>query len=137
MLKTAGSRRDVDILPNVEEALRMHWDATQRKGQYVFTNTEGGPLHRDNMRNRIWDPTLERAGLRPRNPYQTRHTFASLMLYEGEDIAWVARMLGHTSLRMLNERYAKFIRHRSRHDGEKFTSALRDAMERRDHTNRP
>src|SRR5436309_10908602 len=53
------------------------------------------------MRNRIWNPALARAGLRHRNPYQTRHTFASLMLDQNEDPAWVARMLGHTTLRML------------------------------------
>jgi integrase len=71
MLKTAGSRRDVDMLPHVEEALRSHRDATQGAGQYVFSNTEGGALHRDNMRNRIWNPELAQAGLRHRNPYQT------------------------------------------------------------------
>jgi integrase len=91
---------------------------------------EGGPLHRDNIRNRIWNPALVRAGLRHRNPYQTRHTFASLMLEQHEDPAWVARMLGHTSLRMLYERYGKFIRHRTRHDGEQFTRALREAAAR-------
>jgi integrase len=59
-------------------------------------------------------------GLRHRNPYQTRHTFASLMLDQDEDPAWVARMLGHTMLRMLYERHGKFIRNRTRHDGEQF-----------------
>jgi integrase len=79
ILKTAGSRRDVEMLPHVEEALQNHLEATQGKGQYVFANTEGGVLHRDNMRNRIGNPALVQAGLRHRNPYQTRHTFASLM----------------------------------------------------------
>lgn len=137
MLKTAGSRRDVDMLPNVEEALRSHFEATQGKGQYVFSNVEGGALHRDNMRNRIWNPALQQAGLRHRNPYQTRHTFASLMLDQNEDPAWVARMLGHTTLRMLYERYGKFIRNRTRHDGDRFTRALREAMERRENSDHP
>jgi len=137
MLKTAGSRRDVDMLPNIEEALWSHCQETQGKGPYVFANTEGGPLHRDNMRNRIWNPALTQAGLRHRNPYQTRHTFASLMLDQNEDPTWVARMLGHTTLRMLYERYGKFIRNRTRHDGDRFTRALRDAMERRESDNHP
>ena len=96
-----------------------------------------GALHRDNMRNRIWTPTLVQAGLRHRNPYQTRHTFASLMLDQHEDPAWVARMLGHTTLRMLYERYGKFIRNRPRHDGERFTRALRDAVAQREAIDHP
>ena len=137
MLKTAGSRREVDMLPHVEEALRSHREATQGKGQYVFSNIEGGALHRDNMRNRIWNPALAQAGLRHRNPYQTRHTFASLMLEQHEDPAWVARMLGHTTLRMLYERYGKFIHHRTRHDGERFIRALKDATTRRETVDHP
>ena len=38
--------------------------------------------------------------------YQTRHTFASLMLSHGEDPLWIARMLGRserTVLRLLSE----------------------------------
>ena len=137
MLKTAGSRRDVEMLPHVEEALRCQHEATHHNGPYVFANTAGGPLHRDNMRNRVWNPALVQAGLRHRNPYQTRHTFASLMLEQHEDPAWVARMLGHTSLRMLYERYGKFIRHRTRHDGEQFTRALREATQRGDNDDHP
>jgi integrase len=118
LLKTRGSKRDVDMLPSVQKALEKHREETQGKGLYVFSNLEGGPLHRDNIRNRIWNPALAWAGLRHRNPYQTRHTFASLMLQQGEDPAWVARMLGYTTTRMLYERYARFIRNRKMQDGK-------------------
>jgi integrase len=87
IVKTKASKHDVDMLPHVEEVLCKHRGAIEGKAQYVFSNTEGGPLHLDNLRNRIWNPTIERAGLRSRNPYQTRHTFASLMLRQGEDPA--------------------------------------------------
>ncbi|MGE3541626.1 MAG: tyrosine-type recombinase/integrase [Candidatus Tectimicrobiota bacterium] len=100
-------------------------------------NTAGGLLHRDNMRNHVWNLALVRAGLRHRNPYQTRHTFASIMLEQREDPTWVTRMLGHTSLRMLYERYGKFIRHRARHDGEHFTRALREATQQGDYDDHP
>jgi integrase len=93
---------------HVEEALRAQRD--ESNGQYVFTNTEGKPLRRDNVRNRVWNPAMKRARLRPRNPYQARHTFASRALGKKESPAWVARMLGHTTTRMLCQRYDKFIR---------------------------
>ena len=36
---------------------------------------------------------------------QTRHTFATLMIDAGEDIGWVQRMMGHSSLQMIYTKY--------------------------------
>jgi integrase len=128
LLKTKKSRRDVDMLPTVEAAFHEQ----PRDSKYVFSNVVGGPLDLTNIRNRIWYPTLKRAGLWPEDPgqqprdlYQTRHTFASIMLYVGEDPAWIARMMGHTTTRMLYERYGKFIRNRARQDGSAYLEALK------------
>ena len=38
-----------------------------------------------NLRKRIWYPTLDVAKLKKRTMYQTRHTFATLMLSAGEN----------------------------------------------------
>ena len=128
LLKTKKSRRDVDMLPTVEAALQEQ----PRDSRYVFSNAVGGPLDLTNIRKRIWYPTLKRAGLWPEDPgqqardlYQTRHTFASIMLYVGEDPAWIARMMGHTTTRMLYERYGKFIKNRARQDGSAYLEALK------------
>src|SRR5919108_5498487 len=84
---------------------------------YVFSNAWGGSLDLTNIRHRIWYPTLASAGLRPRDLYQIRHTFASLMLQAGEDPAWIARMMRLATTEMRYECYAAFIQHRTRHDG--------------------
>ena len=136
-LKTEGSYRVVDMLPTVETALRDQVAATQGKGIYVFSNAWGGPLDLTNIRHRIWYPTLPRAGLRPRDLYQTRHTFASLMLQAGEDPAWIARMMGHTTTKMLYERYAAFIRHRTRQGGSAYLEHIRQSLEETLRKNRP
>jgi integrase len=81
----------------------------------------------NNLRNKVWYPALQRAKLRPRTMYQTRHTFASLMLSHGEDPLWIARMLGHTTLQMVFQHYGKFIRNRARKDGLKFAQGLAEA----------
>jgi len=88
----------------------------------VFPNADGGRL--DNLRVRVWYPALQRAGLRQRDLYQCRHTFASLMLQSAEDPAWVARMMGHTTTKTLYERYHRFIQNRSRRDGEPYLKRL-------------
>lgn len=124
-LKTRASDRAVEMLPTVEAALRDQMAGTQMVSSYVFCNANGGPLDLTNIRNRIWYPTLERAGLRSRDLYQTRHTFASLMLQSGEDPMWIARMMGHTTTRMLFERYGAFIRNRTRQDGAAYLKARR------------
>jgi integrase len=128
LLKTKKSRRDVDMLPTVEAALKEQ----PRDSRYVFSNAVGGPLALTNIRNRIWYPTLKHAGQWPEDPsqqagdlYQTRHIFASIMLYVGEDPAWIARMMGHTTTRMLYKRYGKFIRYRARQDGSAYLEALK------------
>jgi hypothetical protein len=45
---------------------------------------------------RLWTPRLRRAGLRFRN--QTRHSFASLLIPQGESLAYVRDPLGHHSI---------------------------------------
>lgn len=137
LLKTEERNRDIEMFPHVEQALREQWEATQGQGQYVFSNTDGGPLHLDNLRNRVWNPTLERPGLRPRNPYQSRHSYPSQLLGEGADPAWVARMMGHSNTRMIVLKYRKYIRNRSQQDGRGYMGALRQASEGMLYDNRP
>jgi integrase len=121
-LKTKKSPRDVDMLPHVEEALQRQ---KQLAGTWVFPNAEGGWLDLINLRRRVWYPASQRAAIRTRVLYQGRHTFASLALYAGEDPAWVARTLGHSSLQTLYQSYAKWIRNRPRQDGSLYVQHLR------------
>ena len=121
-LKTAGSYREIDMLPTVAEALEQYGHL---ESPWIFPNADGGRLNLDNLRHRIWYPTLQRAGLRPRDLYQCRHTFASLMLQAGEDPAWVAQMMGHTTTKMLYERYHRFIQHWTRQDGALYLKRLK------------
>jgi integrase len=136
-LKTEGSYRVIDMLPTTEEALQDQLAGTQGKGAYVFSNARGGPLDLTNIRHRVWYPTLAKAGLRRRDLYQTRHTFASLMLQAGEDPAWIARMMGHTTTKMLYAHYAAFIWYRTRQDSAAYLEQVRQSREEAGRKNRP
>lgn len=125
--KTLSSYRDIDILPPLFEVLVRHKETAPADAKHVFLSEKGKPLQVDNLRHRVWYPTLKKAELRKRTMYQTRHSFASLMLSYGEDPLWTSRMLGHTSTDMLYRHYGKYIRNRMRRDGLKFLAGLEEA----------
>ena len=126
-LKTFSSYRDIDILDPLYEVLRQHRATSPQEDVHVFKNKRGNPLEVNNLRNRVWYKALAKAGLRRRTMYQTRHSFASLMLSHGEDPLWVARMLGHTGPDMIYKHYGKFIRNRVRKDGTRFLEGFTGA----------
>jgi len=121
--KTATSIRDIEMSIMVEEAL-LRQKAKTGNGHLVFTTRSGRPLDHDDMARRIWYPTLKKAGLAPRAPYQSRHTFATMMLASGENPEWVARQLGHSTTQMLFKVYSKFIPNLTRRDGSAFETFL-------------
>ncbi|HAU1294565.1 TPA: tyrosine-type recombinase/integrase, partial [Legionella pneumophila] len=61
------------------------------------------------IRRTAWVHTMKKAGIRYRNPYQTRHTYASMMLSSGENIMWVASQMGHVDTEMVMKTYGKWI----------------------------
>jgi integrase len=115
--KTVQSKRDVAMLPIVEETLSAHRRASDQRSPWIFANRDGGPIDVTNLRERVWRPALRQAKLRARMLYQTRHTFTTLMLELGESPGWVARQLGHTNAEMVYRRYHRFIPNLRGRDG--------------------
>jgi integrase len=81
------------------------------KGAEVFQNPR--TLERwtgdQPIRKTLWAHALKRAEVRYRNPYQTRHTYASMMLSAGEHPMWVAQQMGHADWGMIRRIYGKWI----------------------------
>lgn len=109
--KTAAGLRDVKLLPPALEALRLQKAHTFLKGVEVFQNPrtcERWPGDQP-IRKTLWAPALKRAGVRYRNPYQTRHSYASMMLMAGEHVMWVAKQMGHTDWSFTARTYSRWI----------------------------
>ncbi|GAA7370945.1 hypothetical protein HpCK88_11150 [Helicobacter pylori] len=52
---------------------------------------------------------LKALNLKERKLYTTRHTFASLMLSQGEEAMWVSKTLGHKDLNTTYSAYSHYI----------------------------
>lgn len=109
--KTEAGDRDVKLLGPALEALVAQKPFTFMKDREIFEDPRYlEPWKGDEaIREKFWRPLLKRAGVRYRRPYQTRHTFASMMLSSGEPPRWVATQLGHSDLMMLFRTYGKWI----------------------------
>jgi len=117
--KTAAGTREVKLLPLAMEAIRAQKKHTYLKNEevfqnpYTFTRWTGDPQIR-----RVWTMALKKAVVRYRRPYQTRHTYASMMLSAGESPMWVSSQMGHKDWTMIARVYGKWIPESNPHAGE-------------------
>jgi hypothetical protein len=106
--KTAGSDREIKLLPSVAEILRHIKPIHVPEKSYVYLNREGQPLNFRTWQAGVWYRIRE-AGVRERKPYCTRHTFISVGLTNGVNPKWIADYCG-TSVAMIEKHYGKYIR---------------------------
>lgn len=109
--KTKSGTREIDMLPPVESALIDQKQYTLLHANKIFHNPRlNEPWTGDQaIRKTLWTPLLKKAGVRYRNPYQTRHTYASMMLSSGENPVWVSHQMGHSNILITVKTYARWI----------------------------
>jgi integrase len=114
----SGKNRRVDLSTQLGETLRTLLTARKaealKKGwgrvpEWVFCNENGGPLDGDNLRHRVFYKVLAKAGLRRVRFHDLRHTFASLLIAQGESLAYVRDQLGHASIQLTVDTYGHLI----------------------------
>ncbi|XOB62962.1 tyrosine-type recombinase/integrase [Campylobacterota bacterium DY0563] len=111
--KTKSSQRVIDMLPQCEKFLKSQQRLTGL-GEYVFISpcTDKHFLDSNSLASN-WKRLLKKCNLKTRGIYQLRHSFASNMLSNGEDLLWVSSMLGHKSANITLEKYTKYLRRRT------------------------
>ncbi len=108
--KTKSSQRIIDMLPQCENFLKSQQKLTGLS-EYVFVSTNTKTHYINSMSvTHQWRKLLKNCDLEFRGIYQLRHSFASNMLSNGEDLLWVSSMLGHKSASITLEKYTKYIR---------------------------
>lgn len=106
----SGKARTIDMLDVVRNTLKEQYLSTGMSSEYVFNNRKGKPYQSSSaISANHWKPLLKRCTIAYRSPHNTRHTFATLMLKNGEDILWVSKMLGHADTSTTMKYYIKFV----------------------------
>jgi len=99
--------------------LKSQYKLTGDKDSYVFLNKFDEPIYDiKRIRETSWKKTLKVCGIDYRTIYQTRHSFATMMLENGEDILWLSNMLGHTDSSMTLSKYTHYIKRKEKKRGE-------------------
>jgi len=108
--KTSSGERTIELTEQALDALKQQ-AALKHTSPYTFIDPKTDNRWKSDqfIRKRVWIPALKKADIPYRNPYQTRHTFASTMLSMGKNPMWVQVQMGHKDWGMLRKVYARWI----------------------------
>jgi len=105
--KTVGSIRDIPYFENARPYIEAQMKASA--SLYLF-DLEGHHLRDVSYFKRQWIRLIGKTGIEYRKIYNTRHTFVTAMLNSGGyKVMDIARIVGHTSPRMILTTYSGYI----------------------------
>jgi integrase len=116
----SGKARKVDVsdalLAALLELRRQRKESLLAQGKnelpataWIFENEEGGFQDMKNLKKRHFHKCLEKAGLRRIRFHDLRHTFASLLIQNGESLTYVKEQLGHSSIKITVDVYGHLV----------------------------
>lgn len=89
-----------------KETLKKGWGAVPL---WVFTSEDGTMMDPDNFRSRVWGKLLDKAEFRRVRIHDLRHTFASLLIQQGESLAYIKEQMGHHSIQVTVDIYGHLV----------------------------
>jgi len=96
--KTKQSVRAIDCPPSLIQELRLWKLASPRNDlDLVFANDAGEAMNYSNMVQRHFFKGLKKAEIPRIRFHDLRHSYASLLLHQGENIKYIQTQLGHSS----------------------------------------
>jgi integrase len=113
-----GKTRRVDMSRQLGKTLQALKTENKRRSlskgwgelpELVFVNEFGNIIDEGNLRRRVFHPALAKAGLRRIRIHDLRHTYASLLIQQGESLAYVRDQLGHHSIQITVDIYGHLV----------------------------
>ena len=110
-VKTKGSRRNIDLGPTMMSELKK-WKLACPPNELglIFPNNAGNPMNHNNMVIRHFVPALEKASIQSIRFHDLRHTKASIMIEQGENLKYIQSQLGHSSPTVTLNVYAHLMK---------------------------
>lgn len=93
--------KELPLWTKLDGYVRRHGFVAQAQ---LFTAPEGGLIHPNNWRRRVWRPAMQKAGiLDPPTSHAGRRTTASLLQVVGVPAGTIQAILGHSTLQQTGE----------------------------------
>ena len=109
--KSKSSNRRIDLGPSImAELKRWKIACPPNEVNLVFPNQVGKPLCQSHMLSRYFYPALKTAGIERIRFHDLRHTYASLLIEQGENIKYIQSQLGHSSPTVTLDVYAHLMK---------------------------
>ncbi|MCP6682859.1 site-specific integrase [Bacillus nakamurai] len=117
--KTAAGNRTIDLSDKTVDKLLEHKKLIEREKEnnkavykdkdLVFCTPLGTPVNPSNIRNRIMNPLIEKAGVTKIRFHDLRHTHANILLLAGAPVKAVSERLGHSNIKITLETYSHVL----------------------------
>ncbi len=118
-----GKARKVDMSQSLASGLQEWMELQDLEAQanqtgtpeVLFPGNLGGTrqertyMAENFFRYKLWFPMIEKAGIRRLGPHAARHTFASRLIANGENLKYIAEQLGHSSINVTVDTYGHLL----------------------------
>jgi integrase len=133
-MKTVASARTLGVEVEAVDLLKRRWKALGKPTQglvFAVKSREDATPVPVNLRNlnRVLSSVATKAGIESMTLYDFRHTFATQMLFNGEDLVTVAHLLGHKGTKLLMTTYAHVLDNMKKRAAKTAGTILRKALE--------
>lgn len=111
ILKTSKSKRIIPIIESLLPFLKNQKELTGQYNSFIFLTKRTNKHYHSagRIREQIWIKALNEANVEYRNLHQTRGTFISTLISNGEDINYISKIVGHENVKVTLERYSQYI----------------------------
>lgn len=123
--KSKASNRKIDLGPAVIKQLKKWKLACPPNEQnLVFPNKSGNPLDHGHVLRHFFWPALDAAELPRFRFHDLRHTYASLLINQGENIKYIQKQLGHSKPSVTMDIYAHLMNEENPAAAKKLEAAI-------------
>ena len=125
-----GKRRTIDVAPNVMDVLKLlqNKQAETVISPFVFAQEESQkPIHPQSP-TKYMKRFAERCGIPDLHPHKLRHSFASIAITNGADIASVSEKMGHSDKGVTLRMYT----HADAESMKRASNIFRDAIRKKE-----